>query len=44
MMAEFPIDPLLAKTVIESVNYKCVDQMVTIAAMLSIGNAVFLRP
>jgi len=43
-MAEFPVEPLLAKTIIESVNYKCVDQMLTITAMLSVGNAIFFRP
>lgn len=43
-MAEFPIDPLLAKTIIASEQYKCVDQVVTICAMLSVGNAIFFRP
>lgn len=43
-MAEFPIEPLLAKTIIESINYKCVDQIVTIASMLSVGNAIFFKP
>lgn len=43
-MAEFPMDPLLAKTIIESEKYKCVDQVVTICSMLSVGNAVFYKP
>lgn len=43
-MAEFPLDPLLAKTIIASEQYKCVDQIVTICSMLSVGNAVFYRP
>jgi len=43
-MAEFPLDPLLAKTVIMSEQYKCVDQIVTICSMLSVGNSIFYRP
>lgn len=43
-MAEFPVDPLLAKTIIKSTEYKCVEQMVIIASMLSVGNAIFFRP
>lgn len=43
-MAEFPLDPLLAKTVIASEHYKCVDQVITICAMLSVGNSIFYRP
>ena len=43
-MAEFPMDPLLSKTIICSEEYKCVDQVVTICAMLSVGNTVFYRP
>ena len=43
-MAEFPVDPCLAKTIISSSHYKCVDQILTISAMLSIGSGVFYRP
>jgi pre-mRNA-splicing factor ATP-dependent RNA helicase DHX16 len=43
-MAEFPVDPCLAKTIISSEHYKCVDQILTISAMLSIGSGVFYRP
>ena len=43
-MAEFPMDPLLSKTIICSEEFKCVDQVVTICAMLSVGNTVFYRP
>jgi len=43
-MAEFPLDPLLAKTVIMSEQYKCVDQVITICSMLSVGNSIFYRP
>jgi pre-mRNA-splicing factor ATP-dependent RNA helicase DHX16 len=43
-MAEFPIDPCLAKAVISSQHYKCVDQVLSIAAMLSVGSSIFYRP
>lgn len=43
-MAEFPCDPLLSKAIIESEKHKCVEQMVIIASMLSVGNAIFYRP
>ena len=42
-MAEFPVDPCLAKTIIVSENYKCVDPIITICSMLSIGNSIFFR-
>jgi len=43
-MAEFPIDPCLAKAIIASEHYKCVDQILSISAMLSVGNSIFYRP
>jgi len=43
-MAEFPLDPMLSKMVIQSERYKCIDQILTIAAMLSVGNTIFYRP
>lgn len=43
-MAEFPVDPMLSKCILQSENYKCVDQVITICAMVSTGNAVFFRP
>jgi pre-mRNA-splicing factor ATP-dependent RNA helicase DHX16 len=43
-MAEFPLDPMLSKSMIMSEHYKCVDQVLTICAMLSVGNAIFYRP
>jgi pre-mRNA-splicing factor ATP-dependent RNA helicase DHX16 len=43
-MAEFPLDPLLAKTLVKSEEYKCVDQIITICAMLTVGNSIFYRP
>jgi len=43
-MAEFPMDPMLSKAVVASEKYKVVDEMLTICAMLGIGNAVYYRP
>lgn len=43
-MAEFPLEPMLAKMLIRSEHYKCIDQAMTICAMLSVGNSVFFRP
>lgn len=38
MMAEFPLDPQLAKMVIASCEFNCSNEVVSITAMLS-GNA-----
>jgi len=43
-MAEFPVDPCMSKSIILAENYKCIDQVLTIAAMLSVGSAIFFRP
>ncbi|CAG8437119.1 4210_t:CDS:2 [Diversispora eburnea] len=43
LMAEFPLDPQLAKMLIESPKYKCSNEILSIAALLSVPN-VFLRP
>eukprot|EP01043_Picozoa_sp_COSAG02_P045924 COSAG02_NODE_4248_length_5586_cov_74.948424_3_plen_1100_part_00 len=43
-MAEFPLDPMQSKMIIASEEYKCAEQMIVIAAMLSAGNAIFYRP
>ncbi|CAN8102759.1 unnamed protein product [Discula destructiva] len=42
-MADFPVDPSLAKALVFSVDLKCSDEMLTIVAMLNIQN-VFYRP
>lgn len=42
-MADFPMEPGLAKVLITSVEAKCSDEMLTIVAMLSVQN-VFYRP
>jgi pre-mRNA-splicing factor ATP-dependent RNA helicase DHX16 len=43
-MAEFPLDPMLSKMIIQSEKFKCIDQSLTIAAMVSVGNSIFYRP
>ncbi|KAK2766748.1 DEAH-box ATP-dependent RNA helicase prp22 [Arachnomyces sp. PD_36] len=42
-MADFPMEPALAKVLIASVDLKCSDEMLSIVAMLSI-HTVFYRP
>jgi pre-mRNA-splicing factor ATP-dependent RNA helicase DHX16 len=43
-MAEFPLDPMLSKAVIVSEKYKCVNEVLSTVAMLSLGASVFYRP
>ena len=43
-MAEFPLDPMMSKAVIESEKYGCTEEVLTIVSMLSIGSSVFYRP
>ena len=43
-MAEFPLDPMLSKTVIVSEKYKCTSEVLSSVSMLSIGSSVFHRP
>ncbi|KAJ3332643.1 hypothetical protein HDU76_013529 [Blyttiomyces sp. JEL0837] len=43
-MAEYPIDPMLSKMLIAAEGYKCTEEVVSIIAMLSTGNAIFFKP
>uniref|UniRef100_A0A914HIV1 DNA-directed RNA polymerase subunit n=1 Tax=Globodera rostochiensis TaxID=31243 RepID=A0A914HIV1_GLORO len=43
-MAEFPCDPAMSKMIIASEKYECSEEIITIAAMLSVNAAVFYRP
>jgi pre-mRNA-splicing factor ATP-dependent RNA helicase DHX15/PRP43 len=43
MMAEFPLDPQLAKIVIASCDYSCSNEILSLASMLS-APPCFLRP
>merc|ERR1719376_2056498 len=43
-MAEFPCDPMMSKMILASEQYKCSDQILTVAAMLSNNSSIFYRP
>jgi pre-mRNA-splicing factor ATP-dependent RNA helicase DHX16 len=43
-MAEFPLDPMLSKTVIVSEKFRCTSEILSIVSMLSLGASVFYRP
>ncbi|XP_078588121.1 ATP-dependent RNA helicase DHX15 homolog [Branchiostoma floridae x Branchiostoma japonicum] len=43
IMSEFPVDPQLARTIIASCEYGCCEDILTIAALLTVP-PVFLRP
>ncbi|XP_078430024.1 pre-mRNA-splicing factor ATP-dependent RNA helicase DEAH1-like [Wolffia australiana] len=43
-MVEFPVDPMLSKMIVASDKYKCTEEIISVAAMLSIGNSIFYRP
>lgn len=42
-MSEFPLDPQLAKVLLDSTKYKCSNEALTIISMLSVPNC-FVRP
>jgi pre-mRNA-splicing factor ATP-dependent RNA helicase DHX16 len=43
-MAEFPVDPMLAKMIIQSEKFGVSEEVATVAAMVSVGASVFYRP
>lgn len=43
LMAEFPLDPQLSKMLVSAPKYRCSNEILSIAAMLSVPN-VFVRP
>ena len=43
-MADFPMDPALAKTLLGAVELGCSDEVITIVAMLDVGVSIFHRP
>ena len=42
-MAEFPVDPMLSKMILASDKYGVTEEILTIAAMLSVNNSIFYR-
>merc|ERR1712241_1521024 len=43
-MAEFPTDPMMSKMILASEKYKCSEEILTVAAMLSNNASIFYRP
>ncbi|GBG24565.1 ATP-dependent RNA helicase DHX8 [Hondaea fermentalgiana] len=43
-MAEFPADPMLSKMLLAAERYGCVEEALTVAAMLDVNASVFYRP
>lgn len=43
-MAEFPLDPMLSKAVLAADKYGCVEEVISIIAMLGEASALFFRP
>ena len=43
-MAEFPLDPMLAKAMVASDAYGVSEEVITVCAMLTCGGTVFYRP
>lgn len=43
-MAEFPLDPMLSKSVLAAEGYGCVHEVLSAAAMMSVGSSIFHRP
>jgi pre-mRNA-splicing factor ATP-dependent RNA helicase DHX16 len=43
-MAELPVDPMMGKMLIAAEKYKCSEEIISIAAMLSVNGSIFFRP
>ncbi|WWD17844.1 hypothetical protein CI109_102288 [Kwoniella shandongensis] len=43
-MAEFPVDPMLSKAIINSENFKCTHEVLTIISMLQESGSLLYRP
>lgn len=43
-MAELPVDPMMSKMILASSEYKVVEEILTVTAMLSVNGAIFYRP
>ena len=43
-MAELPVDPMMSKMILAADQYKVVEEILTITAMLSVNGAIFYRP
>lgn len=43
-MAEFPTNPMLAKSLLKAASYGCLDEVLTISSMLGESGSLFFRP
>ncbi len=43
-ISEFPVDPLLAKVLVSGEKHACVQQVLSICAMMTVAGSVFYRP
>ena len=43
-MSQLPMEPMMAKAIIAGDKYKCLAEIITIVAMLGVGNTVFFSP
>ncbi|XP_068210643.1 pre-mRNA-splicing factor ATP-dependent RNA helicase DHX16 [Palaemon carinicauda] len=43
-MAEIPVDPMMSRMILAADQYKVVEEILTIAAMLSVNGSIFYRP
>jgi pre-mRNA-splicing factor ATP-dependent RNA helicase DHX16 len=43
-MAEFPLDPQLAKALLASEKFGVSEEVATVCAMVSVGSAIYFRP
>ena len=43
-MAEFPVDPMLSKSILSSEEYGCTEEVLSIIAMLTESSSLFFRP
>lgn len=43
-MAEIPVDPMMSRMILAADQYKVVEEILTVAAMLSVNGAIFYRP
>lgn len=44
LMSRLPVNPMLARSLLESLRLGCVDVMITVAAALSVDGVLFLHP
>ena len=43
-MAELPVDPMMSKMILAADQYKVVEEILTVAAMMSVNSSIFYRP